>query len=243
MTEAVGLDVVRCGAKKKRKGGTCRNGAGFKTTHPGQGKCYLHGGLQVNDARLKSGLYSTVKHERLRVLYDEQSANPNPLDVFPELHMARAIFVDFVERHGEFTEALLAWHADWQLRRRPLPEDLLLSFSRVVDEWEIAVAEKGEQATEAQKSDTTAARKFLEILRGVDEQAKPRAVLDISDAVRHLDTISKMVEREEKKRSANAVSRPDLNRIMHEMWRAVEVRVADDETKKAIREDWLRVRL
>jgi hypothetical protein len=124
-----------------------------------------------------------------------------------------------------------------------LPEDLLLSLERVVDEWEIAIAEKGSEATASQKDDATGARKFIKVLRGQDDATKPRTVLDLSDAYRILDAIGKAVEREEKKRSANAVSRPDLNRIMHELWRSIDARVPDDVVKASIREDWLRVRL
>jgi hypothetical protein len=239
---AVAVDIIRCGAKT-RKNGTCRNGAGFRTVHAGQGKCYLHGGVQPGDRRVKHNRYSKINHPRILELYAEHSNDTDPLDVFPDLAMARAIFQEYVERYAEITEALLAWHADWQLRRRPLPEDLLLALTRVVDEWEIALKEKGEAASTQQTDDAAAARKFITILRGVDDIQKPRTVIDLSSAIGHLDTITKIVEREEKKRSANAVSRPDLNRIMHEMWRSVEARIPDDEIKKAIREDWLRVRL
>jgi hypothetical protein len=45
-----------------------------------------------------------------------------------------------------------------------------------------------------------------------------------------LGEIGKMVERVEKVRNANAISRPDLNRIMQEMWRSVDARVPDDAT-------------
>jgi hypothetical protein len=232
----------RCGAKT-RKGTPCAKLAGHRTVHPGEGRCYLHGGLQHGDARLKAGRYSTVKHERIRELTEQFERDPDPLNIFPELAAARATFVHFIERHEEFTEALLAWHADWQLRRRPLPEDLLLSLEAVVDEWEIAIGEKGLEATETQKGNASAARKFITVLRGQDDATKPRTVLDISESIRHLDTITKMVEREEKKRSANAVSRPDLNRIMHELWRAVEATVGDDEQKQRIRTHWLQIRL
>jgi hypothetical protein len=248
VTEPTAVAKPLCGARNRpgAKNPTCRYTAGFRTIHPGEGKCYRHGGLQAGDPRLKHGRFSTVRHERLRELL-EHHANPetagDPLDIFPELAMARALFQDFVERYWDVTEALLAWHADWQLRRRPLPEELLISLERVVDEWEIAIAEKGEQASDTQKADAGAARKFITILRGQDDNVKPRTVLDISDGIRHLDTISKIVEREEKKRSANAVSRPDLNRIIHEFWRSVEARVPDDGVKAQIREDWMRVRL
>ena len=63
------------------------------------------------------------------------------------------------------------------------------------------------------------------------------AELDLAEA------IGRMVERIERIRSANAVSRPELNRIMHELWRAVDARVDDEDVKALIREDWLGISL
>jgi len=36
-----------CGAKTQ-SGGTCKNKAGFRTEHPGFGKCFKHGGASAN---------------------------------------------------------------------------------------------------------------------------------------------------------------------------------------------------
>jgi len=58
-----------------------------------------------------------------------------------------------------------------------------------------------------------------------------------------LEAIGRMVERVERIRSQNAISRPELNRIMHEMWRAVDGRITDETIKGAIREDWMRISL
>jgi hypothetical protein len=58
-----------------------------------------------------------------------------------------------------------------------------------------------------------------------------------------LDGAGRMVERIERIRSQNAISRPELNRIMQEMWRAVDGFVTDDEVKGKIRENWMRIAL
>lgn len=73
--------------------------------------------------------------------------------------------------------------------------------------------------------------------------SKPRQILDISDAYRILSEITKMVERVEKIRAANAVSRPDLIRIMTEMGRVVERHVTDEATREKIKDGWLEIRL
>jgi hypothetical protein len=48
-----------------------------------------------------------------------------------------------------------------------------------------------------------------------------------------------VVERIEKARSQNAISRPDLVRVMQEMGRVVERYVRDPETLERIRDGWL----
>jgi hypothetical protein len=226
-------------AAKTRRGTLCSKAAGWRTPHPGQGRCYLHGGKTP----IKHGRYSTITRTRIRDLIEQHEADADPLNIFPEIAALRALFQEFIERYDEHTEALLAWHASWQLTRRPLPEDKLMAFEAIVAEWEISLAEMGEAATEKQTSDAAAARKFIQILRGEDLEAKPRTILDLTDAYRVLGEIGKMVERVEKARSANAISRPDLNRIMQEMWRSVEGRVSDEAVKAAIRDDWMRVAL
>lgn len=243
MTEVVAVDVARCGAKT-RKNAPCAKLAGERTAHPGEGRCYLHGGTKIGDPRLKSGRYSKIKRRRIRQLIEQHEADPDPLNVLPEIAALRALFQDFVERHDEITEALLAWHASFQLTRRPIPEELVISFERVVDEWEIALRE-GHEPTDAQKTDLAQARKYLEVLRRGDDAVKPRTVLDLSDAYRILGEIGRMVERVEKARSANAISRPEMNRVIHEMGRIVDTVLPQDEAhdamRKQIREGWLAI--
>lgn len=177
----------RCGAKTR--GGTrCTQTAGWGTDHVGQGRCKLHGGATP----IKHGRYSTIQRPALRALIAQHDADPDPLNVLPELAAARALFQDFIERYDGWREALLAWHASWT--------------------------------------------------RG-DEAPKPREVLDIGDAYRILSEVTKIAERIEKVRAANAISRPDLFRLMGEMGRVVETHVKDPEALERIRRDWLAIRV
>ena len=200
----------------------------------------MHGGTKLGDPRLKHGRYSSISRPRLRELIAQHERDPDPLNILPEIAALRALFQEFVERYDEHTEALLAWHASFQLTRRPLPEDLLISFERVVDEWENAMRERGDP-TPAQETDLGQARKYLMVLRGSDDTPKPRTVLDLTDAYRVLGEIGRMVERVEKARSANAISRPEMNRVIHEMARVVDLCVAEEHVKAKIREGWLAI--
>jgi len=225
-----------CGAKTREgaKYPTCHRPAGWGTDHPGVGRCKLHGGKTP----ARHGRYSGLRNERLRVLIEAHETDPDPLNVLPELAAARALFQDFVERYDEHTAALLAWHASFELQQRPLPADKVIAFERVVDEWENA-AREGAELTEQQEADLETARKFVELLRGAGQEAKPRRVLDLSDAYRIVGEITKIVERIERARSADAISRPELNRLVHEMARVVDLNVADQEVKARIRDGWL----
>ena len=227
-----------CGAKTKA-GTPCRFVAGYKTPHLGQGRCSLHGGLTP----IRHGRYSTINRPRLRELIAEHAGDANPLDILPEIAALRALFQDYVERYDVHVEALLAWHMSFQLTRRRLPAELLAAFTNVVDDWEEALR-SAVDPTERQTQEITQARKFLAVLAGPDADiARPRSILDLADARSILGEIGRMVERVEKIRSANAISRPELNRIMQELWRSVELRVGEQPIKDAIREDWMQVAL
>lgn len=225
-----------CGAHTRQAGSHphCRLVAGFKTNHVGAGRCNLHGGSSL----VWSGRYSRIKRPRLRELIAEFEDDPDPLNIIPDLNAGRALFVDFIERYDGWLEALLEWHASWQLSKRPLPSDLTQAFTNVVDEWEQQLAVADEEPTTKQKDDVTAARQFIDYVKGIDPSVRPRQVLDISAAVSHLDTITKMVERVEKIRAANAISRVDFFRLMNQMGTAVQKYVTDAETLRKIALEW-----
>jgi hypothetical protein len=113
-----------CGARTRpgAKNKSCRRPAGWGTAHVGHGRCKLHGG----STPIRSGRYSSVKREDLRVLIEQFQADPDPLDILPELAAARALFQDFIERHDSWRAALLAWHESFESDNRPAkPRQLL----------------------------------------------------------------------------------------------------------------------
>lgn len=186
------VGYATCGANTKNTGEPCQNAAGKGTDHLGFGRCRYHGGLTP----IRSGRYSKIKREALRDLIAEYEADPDPLNILPELAASRALFQDFIERYDKWAVALLAWHESWNA-----DED------------------------------------------GSPRPAKPRQILDIADAYRIVSEITKIVERIEKIRAANAISRPDLLRVMTEMGRVVEAYVPDEAAREKIKQGWLTIRV
>jgi hypothetical protein len=171
-----------------RAGTPCARPAGWGTAHLGVGRCKLHGG----NAIAKHGRYSKMKRHELRGLIERHEADPDPLNILPELAAARALFEDYIERYDQWAAALVAWHESYAV---------------------------GGGAP------------------------KPRQVLDIADAYRIVAEITKIVERIERIRSADAISRPDLYRVMGEMGRIVEAHVPDDAALQEIKRAWLAIRI
>lgn len=202
-----------CNAKTRR-GTLCRQKAGARTDHVGAGRCFLHGGKSL----VKHGRYSTIKRESLKTLIEQHEADPDPLNILPELAAARALFQDFVERYDEWADALTAWHASFSDAYRA--------------EIELRCA-----------AHDAATCPFL----GPDPRerfdGKPVQILDVADAYRIVSEITKIVERIEKVRAANAISRADLLRVMQEMGRVVQRFVTDGPTLEQIKDGFLAIRV
>jgi hypothetical protein len=226
-----------CGRNKRQGEGTCTQPAGWGTYHPGVGACKFHGG----NLPTKHGRYSGIKREALRELIEHHEADPDPLNIFPELAAARALFQDFIERYDDWREAVVAWHVTYRASGRPVPGDLRVAFEAALDEYEALLNERGE-SSDKQEEDLAKARKFVELLSSPHE-GKPLQVLDIGDAYRILSEVTKIAERIERIRASNAISRPDLMRVMQEMGRIVTHHVTDPEVQQAIKEGWLGIRV
>jgi len=182
-----------CGAMRRRMPLPCTRPAGWATDHPGLGRCKFHGG----NNKITHGRYAKIKREELRELIEQFAADPDPLNILPELHLVRALMVDYLNRYDQWREALTAWHESY--------------------------------------------------LAGEPEKAKPRQILDISDAHRLAAEATKMVERIERIRSADAISRADLYRVMGEMGRIVEAVLelyrVDPKAGEEIKRAWLAIRV
>ena len=75
------------------------------------------------------------------------------------------------------------------------------------------------------------------------ETAKPTQVLDIADAYKMVSEITKIVERIEKIKASNAISRPELMRVLTEMSRVVESFVREPATLEEIKKAWLGIKI
>lgn len=224
-------------AKRKKY---CRQRAGQKTTHPGIGRCKHHGGLQEHDPRLKSGRYSDVKDEAIAALVAELRDDPDPYNVLDDLVLARALVKDFVNRYGAFTVALIAWYDTWEGKYLPINAGEKRALLDVLDEYEAQLREL--DPTEQQESQLARARACVEFL-ATPQVVKPRTVVDLADAVRFVDVLSKVIHRVEQAKAANAVSRPELLRIMTEMGRVLQAHVTDPDLLRRISDGWLAIRL
>jgi hypothetical protein len=219
----VGEVPGKCNSPLRRKPGRlCGQNAGHKTDHPGVGRCWLHAGRPPSHGR-----YSSIKSTSLRELYEKHMADPEPLNIEPELAHARAIFQDFLERYDAWREALLAWHESYRTGGN--------AYSDAVRNLRETIATKDPAKIQA------ALKELEEASRAVS--GKPTQILDQADAYRILSEITKIVERIERIKAQNAISRPDMLRTMSEMGRVVERHVTDEETRERIKDGWLEIRI
>lgn len=239
-------ELERCGAVRRQGGEPCGLRAGWGTDHLGVGRCKLHGG----SVPIKSGRYSKVKNTRLKELIAEHEADPDPLNMEPELAAMRALFEDFINRYEEFKDAILAWHASFsdeylqeigaiQARRGQDLRELAGLAERLTEE------EGGFDLTE-QLHDAYSlgyATGQSRIPDPLHYQKKPRFLLDISDAHRILTDATRIVQRIMRGRAENAISRADFYRVMHEFARVAETYVQDERIMEKIRDGWLSIRV
>lgn len=213
----------------------CHMVAGWGTDHVGIGRCKHHGGNHVmtTGARIR---YEGIGHRRIGDLIKKFAQDPDPLNMLAELDMARAILVDFVERHAEFIEQLADWHASFRVAKQPISEEDAMAYERSIIEYSIILDATG-TATEKQLSDLVRAQRFLAAMRKPVDEGRPRKVTDLMDAVKAIEAIGKTIDRLDKR---DTISEPELNRILGAMSRTVDVIVTDPEQKKLIREGWMR---
>lgn len=104
MQAVVPADTL-CNAHR-RNGELCRNTAGFRTPHPGEGRCYLHGGCSprgVDHPSFKHGQHSAylpLVNERVADKL-ELLADYDAFDLIPEAQLLRALLLNTLEAKGD----------------------------------------------------------------------------------------------------------------------------------------------
>lgn len=90
----------KCGART-RAGGKCNNPAGFKTGHPGEGRCFLHGSGTASHPGgrpIIHGLYAKVFRARAQQkIYEEALAAEKAEDLSGEIAAARALAARLID--------------------------------------------------------------------------------------------------------------------------------------------------
>src|SRR6266851_1476940 len=90
-------EAPKCGARRRQGPGTCRQAAGWKTDHPGAGRCKLHGG----GTPIKHGLYSKLKRKTLQEALNETPDDSITLALDNEIRLLRAMVKDMLEREAD----------------------------------------------------------------------------------------------------------------------------------------------
>lgn len=179
----------------------CYARAGAGTSHLGYGRCKRHGGAtQAAENRYAALLNDSIGEKLAKFLLD-----PNPLDMRAELAAARAIFEDFIQRHEAITEAVLAWHASYDPKRRGLHDTPLYNIEAIAavvnDIRALPPTAKIEDLQAVLEKGVTLAQEEWVRKRLVTDKEyrtdfkveKPMKMLDISHAARLLKIVNDMV--------------------------------------------------
>ena len=76
----------------------CGHGAGARTSHKGEGKCWLHGGADGIGRPIIHGRYSVKHRQSLHDKMQEFLDDPAPANLMHELAVERAFLQDFLSK-------------------------------------------------------------------------------------------------------------------------------------------------
>lgn len=208
-TRAERQALPTCGASN-RNGQPCQRPAGWGTGHPGEGKCKLHGGVgQKPSTRYQLTNASPILQESIR----QQQADPDPLNLLPDLVLARSILHESIERHSAISAALIAWHASYTSgyqEAETLWREQLALYLEAVQQGhsEPAMGPPTPPLPEAFEN-------------------KPKQLPDLAQFITLIDRVTGIVERIQKREADQKMSLTDLNRVLEQL--GVEVVMAVKE--------------
>jgi hypothetical protein len=209
----------KCGARN-RHGKPCRNPAGFGTNHVGEGRCTLHGGA----AQIAHGRYSSINRPRIRDLLERHQADPDPLNLLPELALLRSLIVDYIERYDELTSALLEWHASFTK-----------DFDGAVELWRAKYATWLEECERLGREPTEGPPPPP---LPTAYERKPRQVIDVLSVGKFISDIGTLAERVLKQRSEGSITLATLDRTLEqlgaEVVNAAQEVIRDPATRSAL---------
>lgn len=199
-TKAERAKLPTCGATSKRSGRPCGRPAGWGTNHPGEGKCKLHGGV----GQKPSTRYQLANASgRLKAAVEHHQADPTPLDLLPDLILARALLQDGIERHSEAMDALIAWHASHTS-----------GYQEAVTLWreQMALYLEAVQAGHSEPEMPPPPPPIPEAFEN-----KPKQVPDVAAFIDKIDRITNIVERIQKRDQERSISYAEVDRVLNEL--------------------------
>lgn len=184
-----------CGAEGKRGAGPCRHPAGFRTDHPGEGRCYLHGGRSPSP----TGRYSQIKRPRFQELLREFADDPDPLNLLHEVLLLRTLLTDFIDRWDRQDEMLTRWNLSFEK-----------AFQSAWAEWwreaRANILEMQDDLTlEEEAAKMPDPMEFL--------PSKPLRMADITEAAGLIDKVGGMVDRIHKHSKGKTFDMATIDRL------------------------------
>lgn len=203
-------DSSFCGAKT-RNGGRCRRPSGWGTSSPGHGRCKLHG---ANGGRpIETGKYSRygiIKSAEARRYREHFEADPDPLNLLPDVLELRVRIADFCDRYDEYTAALLAWHGSYTIEWARASDDWQKRYA----DWHATYAERLDRVRELNRNDHLELDEPPMPPDPGDMLPKPRKVIDILQASQFLGMVGNLVERIQKRDEERGITLLELNDIL-----------------------------
>jgi hypothetical protein len=206
-----------CGANAKQSGKPCLQPKGQRTSHPGEGRCWMHGGLKKwGDRRVKHGLnrkkdlFGPYLTGALEDAVDHVK-NFDLMDLTPHLELLNGLLADFIRRQQSTSE-----ESDRFINQYGSAINTIVSSSKP-DEIDAAVAKLKESAN------------------------VPRGGIDIDSAAVLVERISRVVEKVHRIEQTSAVTVEAVNMLLERMAMVVFKHVKDDEVLEAVKRDWAAV--
>ena len=196
-----------------RGGGKCQKEAGWGTDHLGSGRCRIHGGKAgrpIEHGRYSR--YSIITSAEARRLREHFEADPDPLNLLPEVIELRVRIADFCNRYDQFSSALLGWHGSWSGDWNQAVENWEEDYAS----WHAKYVELIERVQDLRKNDRTLANLGdpPQPPDPGDMLHRPREVVDILQAGRFLGLAGTMVDRIKRREEEKGFTLQDIDAII-----------------------------
>ncbi len=223
----------QCGSPKKG-GGICTKPAGWRTDHPGEGRCYFHGGASGSGRPIEHGKYSrysVIKAADVAEYRKHIEADPDPLNLIPDLNEIRARIVHYCNTYDETLEALLSWRASFSGGYRQALEQWRSDRT----DWEALYHEWADAPGDIELTDPPAPP------HPDDFSDRPREVKDILHAATHLRGLSDVAKKIHDIQNTGSISMALVDvyqeKLGMELVNAARTHVSDEEHRQALLAD------